>query len=448
MFNKYKKAYALLLMLLLMLSTSLFGVERIAPEVGDVQSFWAYSNGFFSGYYNVTATCQEITDNAYLFTENAKITDIAFDPEIASTLLVATSSGLYASYDFGDNWVPASGAGPDVSSKVLDHDFDSGGQNVSHKHVTALASAFILRNNEWWVGQDGGSLRKTFQVAVSKDQGETWVQKTRGLPVFSFIDANGAEQKRQPRVNSFLHPFGTSDYINNKMFYMSTEAGLFYWLGTKFINLSTGLPKAVGEWDNVNISNVVFTNDSTIYAATDLGLFYGTVNLIDENIIWKAGGVGTCSIDLSKNISIDTVNYGIQLNLNPFNSNNDAIVERSKVIVKDDNNNVYWNSKVIKDSTGIFYIVLAEVDEFYNLDTIDYENNISDYTIMIVDSEPLNKIALVGTEIFGVRGKGLVKFNENDLQAKDSVYYSFESEINDILFDGSYVYVSLNDGMY
>ena len=39
-------------------------------DVGDTLSFWAYDYGFYSGYYQTSATCQAVSDHMYIFVED------------------------------------------------------------------------------------------------------------------------------------------------------------------------------------------------------------------------------------------------------------------------------------------------------------------------------------------------------------------------------------------
>jgi hypothetical protein len=90
-------------------------VSADTPEQGDTWFFWAYAQGFFTGYYPLSATCQQVGDLAYLFTEDVRINDILASTETGSqTIWIAGVGGVYRSDDGGITWVPNNAGLPDA----------------------------------------------------------------------------------------------------------------------------------------------------------------------------------------------------------------------------------------------------------------------------------------------------------------------------------------------
>lgn len=284
----YKKR-ARLMILILMVLLSFLPVTVFAdlgPQVGESYMFWWSDQGFFSTYFQTSATLNAIGDNCYVFTEDARIRDLAISPSDANTVVATTNSGVFVSHDGGANWTASSGVGD-----VLPFEPVSGLVNVSapadqHKH--AVYSIAFEDSATWWVGiekggtDDGGnSGQKT--VFRTQDAAGSWKKKATGMPTF-----NG----ESPTVYDLFIIPGTDEP------FAASEGGLFWKEGARFILISKGFPEpTTTDWPSIQVYAVNIYADSVLVAATENGLFRGNAAIDYEDNLPIDGG--TVSIDTS-----------------------------------------------------------------------------------------------------------------------------------------------------
>lgn len=114
--NMYKKRARLTILVLIMLMGFLPITARadLGPQVGESYMFWWSDQGFFSTYFQTSATLNAIGDNCYVFAEDARIRDLAIAPWDQNTVVAATNSGVFVSSDGGATWSAMSGSDGDV----------------------------------------------------------------------------------------------------------------------------------------------------------------------------------------------------------------------------------------------------------------------------------------------------------------------------------------------
>lgn len=317
------KKCVIFLMISLLIMISPINKATASPEVGKTNLFWVLGQGFFIGYYPITATCQKIGPAYYIFTEDALVNDVSISPTDPNKILIATTSGLYLSLDGGASWQFASGS----VTKIIGDDYNGYGHGtVPIVHRTTVSEALFLKDGEIWCGYLDG-------IFQSLDNGATWSSKTRALPNYKNSDGETVyppfyKMKIDSRVTSFN---------TNTDFYACSQAGLFYWQKSKFVDLGGGLPKTSGDWAHLSVYDFI-NNVDTAYVATELGVYRGVVKLDESKISWIPLGRGTATVDTSvynsNNASLDIYLIGVEQN--------------TYVNLVDDAKQLFWSAKVKK----------------------------------------------------------------------------------------------------
>ncbi len=425
------KKYILLSILLFALSLPLYS-DIVPPNVGQTQIFNVLDQGFFQAYYKVSATCQMIGDSYYLFTEDARVNDISCSPTNPDSILLATDSGLYISGDGGQSWQFVSGSGtkiisPDNNAALHDpEDFDA----MPLAHRAPVNSAFFMKYGEWWAGCDDGGFQ-------TKDDGETWVRKTRGLPNY----VNEDEETIYPAFYSIVWDTRVTDYTNNTDNFACTQAGLFYWLKSKYVDLSGGLPKTVSDWDHFSVYD--FTNDEdVVYAATELGIYKGDMRLDDEIISWLPLGGGTANVDSAV---YDTTKNALKIYL-------DGADVYSYVNLVDTQKKIYWSVKTGKEGS----LIIAEIDgdnvyfsdeTVFDPDTLDYETYLAtDMVVYLPANVSATRLYLDDSQnVYYISGGALYMVSSTD---SAELVYNFDIDVYDMLVNSGSMYIAAGDGLY
>ena len=102
----YKKRARLTILVLFLLVGFLPMTAKadLGPQVGESYMFWWSDQGFFSTYFQSSATLNAIGENCYVFTEDARIRDLAIAPWDQNTVVATTNSGVFVSSDAGLTW--------------------------------------------------------------------------------------------------------------------------------------------------------------------------------------------------------------------------------------------------------------------------------------------------------------------------------------------------------
>ncbi|MCD6441528.1 MAG: T9SS type A sorting domain-containing protein [Candidatus Marinimicrobia bacterium] len=424
------KKYAIFLLLCLWFIIPLHS-EIVPPTEGQTQLFWVYGQGFFTGYYPITATCRKIGDSYYIFTEDALINDISISPTNSDNILISTTSGLYVSYDGGVTWQFVSGSG----TKIISPDYNGANYpegDLPIVHRTSVDVAFFMRDGEWWCGFENG-------IYQSKDNGGTWSPKTRGLPNYYDV-AN--EKTVYPPFYQIKWDSRVTDFDANNDFYACSQAGLFYFKKSKFINIGGGLPKTSGDWDHLAVFDF-FNIADTAYIGTELGVYKGVVNIDGKKAAWMPLGGGTATVDSSV---YDTTSSALKIYLS-------GVEQNTYVNIIDADKDIYWSAKVRKEGNVLFVGINA--DNIYYSDAtvydpsgIDYAgyDNIADISVFLPSNIRVSKIYVVGNdEVYYLSETGLYKVSTESVA--DTVY-DFGIEVYDLAVNNGKFYIAAGNGLF
>ncbi len=306
------------IVLSLLVSFGSLSADLATPTVGTTQVFKVFGQGFFSGYYPITATMQAENDNAYFFIEDASINDIEVNPDNPNDILLATESGVLHTLDGGVTWTHVNGeyeldAGEWDTGDMLPEDFRSGGADSEPQHRVRTTSIFYLQDDDWMAGCGLGHKTfgdtKVFGGYRTKNSGEKWSFVSRGAPANNFEGPSGYMVDARPTMYEMVDEPSDDDY-----FFAATESGVLMFSKSKWVTWpGAGLPQVTSEWEFMPVYDIAYdATDSMMIAATELGLYNGFVDFDEDQVSWKP--VGTFGVDvLSVSTYIDsaTVEYEI-----------------------------------------------------------------------------------------------------------------------------------------
>lgn len=415
------KKYTILLLVCIWLIIPLHS-EIVAPTEGHTQVFNVLGQGFFEGYYPITATCQKIGTSYYIFTEDVQVNDVSISPVDPNHLLIATSTGIYVSDDAGESWQFASGTGSDM----LEPDYNGGSAANADAHRAPCLTSFYMKESEWWTGAESGAYQ-------TKDGGESWSKKTRGLP--NYVDENG--EGVFPPFYFMMLDDQVTDYETNRDYWACSQAGLFYWSSSKFIDMGTGLPQTVSDWEHLAVYDFIKDDDQG-YIATELGLYKGTINMDDNMVSWVPIGGADVTVTSSAYDSVLVIVL-------------DGVTMNTYVNVVDESKSLYWRCKVEKSGDNLIVVINDENLYFsdeavFDPATLDYSTydassvevfqpaNISISKLVKDDSGLLYYV--VGTEIYKL-----------DADSSELVYDA-ETGINDIVCHSGKMYIATTNGLF
>lgn len=415
------KKYTILLLVCIWLIIPLHS-EIVAPTEGHTQVFNVLGQGFFEGYYPITATCQKIGTSYYIFTEDVQVNDISISPVDPNHLLIATSTGIYVSYDAGVSWQFASGTG----SNMLEPDYNGGSAADADAHRAPCLTSFYMKGSEWWTGAESGAYQ-------SKDGGESWSKKTRGLP--NYVDENG---------NGVFPPFyymmldgQVTDFEANRDFWACSQAGLFYWSSSKFIDMGSGLPQTVSDWAHLAVYDFI-KDDDRGYIATELGLYTGTINMDDNMVSWVPIGGADVTVTSSAYDSVLVIVL-------------DGVTMNTYVNVVDESKSLYWRCKVEKSGDNL--IVVINDENLYFSDetvcdpaTLDYATYDAS-AVAVFQPANISISKLVKDDnggLYYVVGAEIYKLNADSSE----LVYDAESGINDIVCHSGKMYIATANGLF
>lgn len=352
-------------------------VSTDAVEIGDTRLFWAYAQGFFAGYYQLSATCQDTGAHCYLFTEDAYINDISASQVDPNVLFVAGSGVLFKSEDGGQTWSIAIEGLPDADG-VYD-DFDS--TNYNHRaemHCVFSRAEYGEITDIIWVGTGYGSFWST-NGGVSFSARHTGMNKR--------IE-QGEEVDEKPATYAILgHPTDT------ETLWAATEDGVYM---TRNANrwkiLSDGLPPSEGtEWQAAPAYALFYdAEDSILYTSTSKGVFYGRVRPLGASanapIIasWiPIGGEVDFTVD---SVFVDRAYLGIPVTT----SMGLEITAGQYVTLVDTAQQIYWNTLVDQSPQGLFAFLTDSLIFYWpegtSAPTIDYWELLTD-TVTVVEPD-------------------------------------------------------------
>ena len=265
------------------------------PQVGESYMFWWSDQGFFSTYFQSSATLNAIGNNCYVFTEDARIRELAIAPWDQNTVAATTNSGVFVSSNAGATWTAMSGSAGDV----LPFEPVSGLVNVSapaDQHVHAIYSIAFEDSSTWWAGIEGGgtddggsSGQKT--VFRSTDVAETWKKKATGMPTFDGESSTVYDIHIIPGTDE---PFSAG------------KGGLFWKSGFSFSQLNQGFPApATTDWPGIPAYAVTIYDSTVMVVATDVGLFGGNAEAEYEDKLPIEGGTVTVNSSFLSYVTVD-----------------------------------------------------------------------------------------------------------------------------------------------
>jgi hypothetical protein len=330
--------------------------------VSDTRLFYAFAQGFFTGYYPMSATCQMIGDKAYLFTEDAYVNDICASPTDSLILFVAAQGGLFKSTDAGMTWNISTGGLPDADGAY--DSFDSTNYNRRAGMLCLFSRAEYGEGSDTvWVGTEYGPF-------FSTTEGDSFRWRGQGMN-------EDPDTQDQPTTYDILgHP------VNTRTCWAATEDGVYQTVNANRWKIqSNGLPLGEGAiWAAGPAYSLQYDqDDDLLFACTAKGIFYGTPRALYEGnanseivTSWKPlGGFVSFTFD---SLQSDTVGY---LEVEETTSLGFTITPGQNITVVDTVNNLYWATLVDQSTEGLFAIISNE-NLFYYPDStapplIDYE---------------------------------------------------------------------------
>ncbi len=329
-------------------------VASDAVEIGTTRYFWAYAQGFFQGYYPLSATCQDTGEHAYLFTEDAYLNDLSTSVLADSmTLFAATTSGLYKSIDGGETWQSAIAGLPDVDGEY--GSFDSSNYNRRAESYCLFSRAeFGASFDTVWVGTAFGPFWST-------SRGDTFIWRAQRM-------TKDPETNTSPPTYDIL---GHPEEITT--FWAATEDGVYMTRNAnRWTSISAGLPPGEGSiWPSDAAYALDYEND-LLFVNTAKGIFYGEVRPLGtsptSNVIvsWKPLG-GTVDFRLDSSVvfidttSGDTTYAATEEELwmlaADSTSHGLAVTVGQYLTVIDTTTSVYWSAFVDESPAGLTFSI-------------------------------------------------------------------------------------------
>jgi len=315
-----------------------------ATNVGETQLFWAYAQGFFAGYYVLSATCQDTSANAYYFTEDAYINDLtASTLADDSTLYAAANGGLYRSLNWGQSWERYIPGLPTATGEI-------GALSPSEYNHRCLINCLFSR------AEYGGTYDTMW---VGTEFGPFWRSPAGGdsLELRASLMAANADGFK-PAVHDILgHP------LLSQTLWACTEDGIYMTRNAKnWKNISGGLPPSEGTtWTNDPVYAVAYDQVSDqLFVATSKGVFYGQprplgTSATSEIIVsWKPlGGEVAVQADTLHPATADT----LRLSVPDASLQGLAIGAGQSITVLDTSSGIHWSAFVDASPTGLFALL-------------------------------------------------------------------------------------------
>ncbi|MBU1652889.1 T9SS type A sorting domain-containing protein [bacterium] len=303
-------------------------------QVGDTRYYWAYAQGFFQGYYPVSATCQDTGNYSYLITEDAYLNDIVSYPG-SETLYVGTNSGVFLTTDGGDHWMSVSGGLPDVDG-VFD-DFDSTNYNRrAVVHSLFSRAEYGGSFDTLWVGTEFGPFWTT-------TAGDTMQLRA------SRINTDPEEDHKPATYDILGHPT-EPDYL-----WCATQDGVYMTRNAnRWIHISNGLPPSEeAAWIAAPEYALDYENEM-LFTVGSKGIFYGSYRALGSSATadiiasWKPLGGGVT-------FAADTVNVDtLWLTVEPSTSQGLTITAGQTITLIDTTTNVYWSAFIDESVEGLW----------------------------------------------------------------------------------------------
>ena len=406
-----------------------FARESENPNIGDNYLFSVLNHGFYNNYYQVSATCQKIGSDYRIFTEDVRINDICIFPGDPDTILIATSSGLYISYDVGFTWQSINGSGDYLIPP--DYNWINYSENeLPIQHRAPMNALLHLNENLWWCGNASGPYRTI-------DAGNSWSIKTRGLPNYR---NPSTDQSEYAGINKFAIDSRLIDNSGNEDFFACTNAGILFWLKSKFIDISNGLPKTANGWDHLSVYDVANIAD-TLFIATELGLYKGVFDIETKMVAWLPLVKNNLSID---SMIYNSVNNSIRLFLNSDNIGD-------YVNIYDESKSLYWSNKIGNDD-GVSFVEINTENLYYsNVDifdpsSLDFESfDCSNVKIVSSSNKKYTMILIVDRKILSTDNRYMYML---DSQSDFEQVHDFRGTIYDIDIDADNIWVATDKGLF
>ncbi len=498
--KRYKTMTAATLILLFTVTGAFAGLN--APSMGDTQLFNVFGQGFFSGYYPISATLQDMNDQTYIFVEDAAINDIDISPNDDNLILLATESGAMFSNDGGATWTHVNGA---IPADFLPEGYRTGGGASADQHRVRLESAFFFDDDDWMVGAGIGHHSfgdvANFGPYRSKDGGDKWSAATSGYYSDGDNRASIYEMVNEP-----------ADEDN---FFAATESGLLMFVSRKWKTWTAdGFPQVTAEWAHLPVYDVVYDDaNQVLTVATMLGLYQGTVDFDNEQVSWAPLGtdpvaaigistyidssyatvevtsydtttivftgsvIGDELADGGYLVSVDGVEYTVFNYVVTGNSvdlitatvatedvltveivsprvyldGDDVLTPNQWVAVLDASTGMRWVGKA-RYSDGEWYVELNEDNNYYadptviDPDTVDYQTylpTLSNISVIPSSGVNFNSITTDGTLFYASSANGIYTFG-------DTLAFLSQTEgmvVNDLL-SADAVYAGTETGLY
>ncbi|MFH1861786.1 MAG: T9SS type A sorting domain-containing protein [bacterium] len=335
---------------------------------GTTQLFWAYAQGFFSGYYQISGTCQLVGDQAYLFTEDAYVNDLT-STQTGSVVFTAASGSIFKSTDGGQTWQIVIAGIPTATGGFTSFNADNYNRRaeIFCLYSRGEYSAII---DTIWAGTG-------FGVFMSTAAGDTFRLQSNNMDT----DEDG----NKPEIYDVLgHPTDTQSL------WAATEDGVQMTRNAnRWKRLTAGLPPGEGTtWASNPCYALAYHND-VLFTSSSKGLFFGSIRPLgtsaNSEILtsWKpAGGQVLIAEDTTFATNTDT----LRLIVASTSSQGFVIEVGQSITVVDTVQDVYWAglvniapSGLVIDLTdnGIFYYPTGTTPPAQNYSTLDLDHLIA-----------------------------------------------------------------------
>jgi len=322
-----------------------------ATSVGETQLFWAFAQGFFTGYYILSATCQDTSANAYYFAEDAYINDLtASTLDDDSTLYAAANGGLYRSFNWGQSWERYIPGLPTATGEI-------GALSLSEYNHRCLINCLFSR------AEYGGTYDTMW---VGTEFGPFWRSPTVGdsLELRASLMATD-EDGFKPAVHDILgHP------IQTQVLWAGTEDGIYMTRNAKnWKHISGGLPPSEGTtWTNDPVYAVFYDSSSNQLAvASSKGVFYGQSRPLGTSataeiiVSWKPLGG---EVAIAGDTLFPPTTDMLRLTVPDSSDLGVAIGAGQSITVLDTSSGIHWSAFVDASPTGL-YALLTNDGIFY-----------------------------------------------------------------------------------